>query len=523
MSVDVLLHGGWVVDGTGTPPFRADVVIDGGRIRDVGYFPAGEAVEAAESVDCSGRYLLPGLIDAHSHADSAVLQADAALALLRQGVTTVVAGQDGVSFAPGDGGYGTEYFGALNGVLPSYSGGGVAALLAGYAGATPVNVAYLVPHGTVRHEVMGYDEREATADELARMVALVQQGLDEGAVGLSTGLDYVPGRFAGVPEFVALCRPVAAAGGLYVSHTRGYETRASIGVGEVREIARGSGVISHISHYHGPAESLAGLIDESRAGGVDVTFDAYPYRAGFTLLAMPILPATMMRSGLAAAAAQLADEKVRAELVRDYVPTIENQPSLGPGWPERVRIAHVGAAEYAWVEGLTLAEAAARAEVSPGELAYRMMAAARLAVSAVMTLPGRSVEELRALLRHEAHMGGSDGIFVGTHPHPRAYGTFARYLGRHTRELGDYTWGGIAAHLAGHPARRYGLRRRGLVVPDYAADVIVVDPATVADRATYDEPRLPAVGIDDVLVNGEIVLRDGKLSGTNSGVGLRRG
>ena len=520
MGVDVLLHGGWVVDGAGTPPFRADVVISGGRIRDVGHFPGAAA---DESIDCAGRYILPGLIDTHSHADSAVLQADSALALLRQGVTTVVAGQDGVSYAPGDGTYGATYFGALNGPHPTYTGGGVAALLAGYDGATPLNVAYLVPHGTVRHEVMGFDERAATPDELDRMIALVRQGLEEGAVGFSTGLDYVPGRFGAVPEFVELCRPVADAGALYVSHTRGYETRANVGVGELREIATGSGVTAHISHYHGPAELLAGLLNEARSGGIDVTFDAYPYRAGFTLLAMPLLPATMMSRGLAAAAAQLADDSVRAELVRDYIPTIPDQPSLGPGWPERVRIAHVGAAEYAWVEGMTLAAAAEQAGQTPGDFAYRLMAAARLEVSAVMTLPGRSVEELRTLLRHEAHMGGSDGIFVGSHPHPRAYGTFARFLGRHTREWGDFSWGTVAARLAGHPARRFGLSRRGLVISGYAADLAIVDPAAVADQATYDEPRRLAVGIDDVLVGGEIVLRHGKLTGMNSGRGLRRG
>ena len=517
--IDIVLHGGWVVDGAGGPPFRADIVVEHGRIRDVGYFPD---VTAAESIDCTGRYLLPGLIDTHSHADSAVLQADAALALLRQGVTTVVAGQDGVSYAPGDGGYGTEYFGALNGPHPSYSGGGVASMLAGYDGASPVNVAYLVPHGTVRHLVMDYASRPPTGDELTLMVSLVQQGLDEGAVGLSTGLDYVPGRFAEVPEFVALCRPVAAAGGLYVSHTRGYEARAAVGVEELRAIAAGSGVTAHISHYHGPADTLAGLLDDSRAAGVDVTFDAYPYRAGFTLLAMPIVPATMMARGMAAAAAQLADESVRSALIRDHLPAVAGQPSIGPGWPERVRIAHVGAPEYAWVQGLTLAEAAARSGDSPGELAYRMLAASRLAVSAVMTLPDRTVEELRALLRHEAHMGGSDGIFVGAHPHPRAYGTFARYLGRHTREFGDFTWGAIASHLAGHPARRFGLARRGLLISGYAADIAVIDPAQVSDRATYDDPRQLADGIDDVLVNGAIVLRDGKLTGTHSGLGLRR-
>jgi len=264
------------------------------------------------------------------------------------------------------------------------------------------------------------------------------------------------------------------------------------------------------------------LIDRARASDVDVTFDAYPYMAGFTLLAMPIVPASLLRNGMAAAAAALRDESIRNDLVRNHIPTVDQQPSLGPGWPQRVRLAHVAAPEYAWAESMTLAAAAAKAELPVGEFAYRMLAAANLAVSAVMTLPGRTEEELRALLRHETHMGGSDGIYLGSHPHPRAYGTFARYLGRLTRQFGDYTWGGIAAHLAGHPARRFGLRRRGLLIPGYAADIAVVDPERVTDRATYDEPRLLADGIDDVLVNGIPVLRSGKPTGAKSGLGLRR-
>ena len=170
-----------------------------------------------------------------------------------RGVTTVIVGQDGVSFAPGDGRYATEYFAALNGAHPYYAGGGVAALLAGYHGRTAVNVGYLVPHGTVRHEVMGSDDRAPTVAELARMRALIAEGLAEGALGLSTGLDYAPGLFADTVELADLARTVAAAGALYVTHMRGgYEGNAPAGIAEVSEIATSSGVSAHVSHLHGP-------------------------------------------------------------------------------------------------------------------------------------------------------------------------------------------------------------------------------------------------------------------------------
>jgi N-acyl-D-amino-acid deacylase len=520
-DIDVVLRGGWVSDGTSGPLYRADVLVGGGRIVDVGLFPAAQA---ATVIDCTGRYLMPGFIDAHSHADSAVFTAEAQLALLRQGVTTVVAGQDGVSYAPGDGRYATRYFGPLNGTHPTYQGGGVAALLASYDRTTPVNVAYLVPHGTVRQEVLGSTERAADEHEIKQMIRLIEVGLEEGAAGFSTGLDYAPGRFADTAELIELCKPVAAVSALYVSHLRGYEGRATVGVDEMRAIGVGSGAAVHASHYHGPADLLIELVDDARADGIDMTFDAYPYRRGFTLLGMFMLPPSMLVLDAAEVARQLADPVARAALVRDHGPSIAESPSLGDGWPARATFGYVGSAEFAWAEGLTLAEAAGRDGSDPIDFGFRIMAASELAVSAVMELPpGRSVDELRALIRHEAHMVGSDGIYIGGHPHPRAWGTFARLLGRHTREWGDLSWAQAASHLAGHPARRYGLADRGLIRRGQAADIAVVDPRTVGDNATYAEPRTPASGVDDVLVNGEVVLRDGALTGVKAGMGLRRG
>ena len=516
-----VLRGGIVVDGTGGPICAGDVSVVDGRIIDVGEI----STEPDDVVlDCGGRLVLPGLIDAHSHADAAVFDPSVSLALLRQGVTSIVGGQDGVSFAPGDGRYATAYFAALNGSHPTYDGGGIAALLAGYDGQVPVNVGYLVPHGTVRHAVMGDADRPPSAAELARMTAAIEAGLAAGALGLSSGLDYAPGYFADTAELIALNAPVARVGAIYVSHMRGgYEDNLPAGISEVSDIALAAGVPVHVSHLHGPASLIFDVLAEAELAGVDLSFDAYPYRRGCSLLAMPMLPASLLRLGVTAAAAQLQDPQTRADILRDHLPAMMSRPDIGPGWADNISFAGIGAPEYGWAEGLTIAQAAALSGSDPGELGLRVIAESRMAVSAVLRVPQqRPEEELAQIFSHPTHIGSSDGIYQGGHPHPRGWGTFGRFLGRYTRERGDYSWPQAALHLSGRTAARHGLGDRGRVAPGYAADLIVVDPDRVADRADYADPRRLAQGIDDVLVNGVQVLEAGRPTGALPGKGLRR-
>ncbi|MDQ1579260.1 MAG: N-acyl-D-amino-acid deacylase [Microbacteriaceae bacterium] len=516
-----VLRGGTIVDGAGSEPRVADLAIRGNTIEAVGTIVA----EPTDTViDVSGRYLLPGFIDAHSHADAAVFSAEVQRGLLRQGVTTVIVGQDGVSYAPGDGGYASEYFAALNGPHPSYTGGGVAALLASYDEATPVNVGYLVPAGTVRHEVRGYTGGPSTPAEIAAMSAVVAQGLDDGALGLSTGLDYVPNILADTDELIALCRPVAAAGAIYVTHMRGgYEEKSRIGIEEVDQIARATGVSVHVSHYHGPSDLLIGLAGELSSHGIDMTFDAYPYRRGCSLLAMPILPPALLSGPRAELVATLSDPEVRANLLDEWFTTFADNPLLGPEWADNLTFAHIAAGEYAWAHGRTISAAAAQVERDPASFALDVLVASSLEVSTIMTVRNqRSYDELAELFTHPSHIAGSDGIYVGAHPHPRAWGTFAKFLRLFTRERGDFSWPDVAVHLAGRAAERFGLSDRGRLWPGYVADVVVVDPTIVGDISTYDAPRADAVGIDDVFVAGQQVLADGRLTGVLSGRGLRR-
>lgn len=516
-----VVRGGTVVDGSGGVPRLADVAIRGSVVEAVGVVPAerGDA-----EIDAAGRYLLPGFIDTHSHADGVVFSSEVQLALLRQGVTSVIAGQDGVSYAPGDGRYATEYFGAINGPHPTYRGGGVGELLSTYDGTTPVNVGYLVPAGVVRHEVLGGSPDSPDAAQLAAMADLVRTGLDEGALGLSTGLDYVPNIFADVSELTALCRPVARVGGLYVTHMRGgYETNSPLGIAEVTQIALNTGVSVHVSHYHGPAQLLIELVDGMAARGVDMTFDNYPYRRGCSLLAMPVLPADVLVGANGDVAARLRDPALRRHLLDDWFPSMRANPDVGPDWSDNLTFAHVPAAEYDWAHGLTVRAAADRAGADPESFALDVLAATALEVSVVMKVRDqRPYDDLARLLAHPRQTVGSDGIYIGKNPHPRGWGTFAKLLRVFTRERGDLGWPEAAVHLSARPARRYGLVDRGLLRPGYVADLVLVDPERVADRSDYDHPRSNAVGIDDVFVAGQQVLTDGRLTGAAPGRGLRR-
>ena len=274
----LVLRGGTIVDQEDLR--RADIAVAGGVIVALGEVAAEDGDHL---VDCGDRLVLPGFVDAHSHADGLMSDDGVQRALLRQGVTTVIAGQDGVSYAPGDGAYASEYFAAINGPYEAYRGGGVAGYLASVDGASRLNAAYLVPAGTVRQLVCGRSREEADSDQVIAMSALVEQGMREGAVGLSTGLDYVPGAFQSTGEIAALCEPVARAGGVYVSHMRGgYEANAAAGIQEIASIAglvrerTGAELAVHVSHFHADADIVLGQLDVLTANGFDDKYDAYP-------------------------------------------------------------------------------------------------------------------------------------------------------------------------------------------------------------------------------------------------------
>ncbi|MFB6609758.1 amidohydrolase family protein [Agromyces sp. NPDC056379] len=527
--MSILIRDVFAVDAEGVGAGPSDVLVDGDRIARIA--PA-HTVDPGDAhvVDGRGRFLMPGFVDAHSHADGALFDPDVQLALLRQGVTTVIGGQDGVSYAPGDGDYAAEYFAAINGPHPSYRGGGIASLLAAYDGATAVNAGVLVPAGTVRFEVMGRSTDAASPDELARMRALVADGLADGALGLSTGLDYVPGVFAGTDELAALAAPVAAAGAVYVSHMRGgYEANSAAGIAEMAAIARASGARVHVSHFHAEPHLVHELLAELERDGVDATFDAYPYTRGCSILAMPILPASLTVRPAAEVVAELADPAVRARLRREWFPTITGYASLGPEWPSMLTLAHLASPDFDWAHGLTIAQGAAEASARSGasidaiDFALDVLVASRLEVNVVMAVQyERSDAGLAEILSHPAGIGGSDGIFIGRHPHPRARGSFSRYLAMLVREQATIGWAAAAALVSSRAVARFGLGDRGAVREGVIADLVLVDPDAVRATASYAEPLGLGIGIDDVLVAGVPVLAGGALTGATPGRGIRR-
>lgn len=526
----IILRGGTVVDATGHR--RADIVIEGASIVAV-----GEVTPRTDDavLDCNGRLVMPGFIDAHSHADGLLQDEKVQRSLLRQGVTSVIAGQDGVSYAPGDGAYAGDYFAAVNGPHPTYSGGGVAGYLAAADGTSRVNAAYLVPAGTVRFEACGRSQEPADDARLEAMSALVRDGMRDGAVGLSTGLDYVPGIFQGIDEIAALCAPVADAGGVYVSHMRGgYEANSAAGIHEIAAIARGAATLTgaelrvHVSHFHAEADILLAQLDELAGSGIDATFDAYPYIRGCSLMSMPLLPPELSARPIADVLRALADPAERDRLRRDWFPRVRQNPSLGPDWPQMISLSHLSAPELYWAHGLTLAQASERAGVDVVDFVLDALLACRLQTNVIMAVRyERPVTELARIFAHPGHIGGSDGIFIGAHPHPRARGAFTRFLREFVRETATWSWADAVHHLSAAPAARFGLGRRGTITPGAVADVIVVDPEAVSDVATYEQPLRDSVGIDDVFVAGVHVLAAGELVAAASdrelpGRGLRR-
>ena len=520
MEFDLILENGWVIDGSGGPLFRADIGLLDTMIAALGRL---EGATARKRIDATNRYVLPGFIDAHVHGDLALLADPIHLPALKQGVTTYIIGHDGSSFAPASAAtmdYMRRYTAGFNANPRAIANEWrtVDEYLSRFDRATALNVAFLVPNGNVRMEVMGLDPRTASEEEVRAMQALVRDGMEAGAVGLSTGLDYIPSRYANAREIAALCEVIAPDDGVYVTHMRGYGPNAGIGMREVFEIAKLSGVPSHVSHYNGPADLLLPLMDEGAALGFDLSFDSYPYLAGSTILGMVALPPWVQEGGIAPTLERLSDASIRIRLNSEWFSSPTPYPL------DTTTISMVDNPDWRWAEGMTVADAAQQSVKEAGDFVCEILLASEMAVGIVGYRAGeRTDDDVRAILKHPGHMAGSDGIFGGSFPHPRGWGAFARYLGRHTRELRDYTWSEAVTHLSAHAARRFRLVDRGLLRPGFAADIAVFDPVTIEDLSTYAAGRTLAIGMDHVFVNGTLVLENGEPTGATPGRALRRG
>lgn len=535
--MDIVFRGARVVDGTGAPSYRADVGVRAGRIAAIdsrrGSLSGsllGSRLGGRRVVDTDGLVLAPGFIDMHSHSDLRVLAEPDHLAKVSQGVTTEVLGQDGLSYAPVD----DDVLAVLRGQLAGWNDDppgfdwdwrSVGEYLDRLDRGIAVNAAYLVPQGTLRMLCVGYDDRPATDAELDRMRDVLARSLREGAVGMSSGLTYTPGMYADTAELTALCRVVGGLGGFYSPHHRSYGAGALEAYAEMVRVSRESGCPLHLAHAtmnfevnRGRAGELLELLDDALAAGVDVTLDTYPYLPGATYLSA-LLPSWVGAGGPEATLARLSDVDVR-ERIRVEVEETGSDGCHGvPVDWEAIEVSGVRAAANAHLVGRSVAESARRAGRPPAELYFDVLVSERLGTSCLMHVGDE--DNVRAIMRHPAHTGGSDGLLVGDQPHPRGWGTFPRYLGRYVRELGVLGLEECVAHLTGRAARRLRLADRGLVKVGYAADLVLFDPDTIADRATFDQPRQPAVGITHVLVNGVPVIDEGRRTNALPGHSLR--
>jgi N-acyl-D-amino-acid deacylase len=511
-----------VVDGTGGPAYRADVSVHDGRIR----FGGGPG----RVVDADGLVLAPGFIDMHSHSDLQVLANPDHLAKVSQGVTLEVLGQDGLSYAPVDdetlAGLRTQLAG-WNDDPPGFDWNwrSVGEYLDRLDQGIAVNAAYLVPQGTVRMLAVGWDSRQATPSEMDTMRELVATGLAEGAIGMSSGLTYTPGMYASTDELVALCAVVARGGGYYSPHHRSYGKDALAAYAEMIDVSQRSGCPLHLAHAtmnfpvnEHRAGDLLSLLDNAIANGCDVSLDTYPYLPGATYLSA-LLPSWSAEGGMAATLARLSTPDLRERIRKDLEETgSDGNHGVPVDWATIV-ITGVRDAANAHLVGRSVAASAALAGQSPTDLYFDTLVTEQLGASCLLHVGHE--DNVRAIMRHPAHTGGSDGLLVGERPHPRAWGTFPRYLGRYVRELGVLSLEECVAHLTGHAARRLKLPDRGLVREGHAADLVLFDPETVADKATFDEPRQPAAGIPYVLVNGVPVIEDGRHTGALAGHSIR--
>ena len=497
----MLLRGGLVADGIGAATVPADVLIDGPVIASIG---ARDAPAGCEVIDLApGSVVCPGFIDAHAHAEGPLLATGRVDGALAQGVTTLVAGQDGQSWIGASAAtawYLNRYFAPVNGALEPARGLSLAAYRQAVTGRLTQNVAVLASQGTIRHNVAGLTRGPLGRAELAAARREVENALADGAVGLSSGLDYLPSRFGAAGEIAGIARPLAGAERPYVSHLRAYGADVGSGLDELVAVGRGAGVRVHASHLWGSPAAIEAAFQAADAAGVGVSYDMYPYRRSSTILASLLLPPDLQAHGPERTLAALADPRERAALLAGdkFTDAYLLHVYLGclPG----------SSAELA---GLPVT-AAARGSRPAGEWVIDLLIEAGLNVGGHLDRPALTDGDLAWLVSGERYCAGSDGIYQGQHPHPRGYGTFARLVTRYLRAGPETGYQQAARHLSANAADVYGLRDRGRLAPGMAADICVIGPGGLTARATYDAPCERAAGVSLVLVNGAVAWRDGR-------------
>jgi N-acyl-D-aspartate/D-glutamate deacylase len=523
----LLVKNGVVIDGSGAPRVQADVALEGDRIAAIG---PGLAGEATRTIDARGQIVAPGFIDAHSHSDLFYFGCPSSESKVRQGCTTEVVGMCSFSpapIAPGRiqdvrdwaGGIGAspdvqwdtfgQYLDALRAIRPS------------------INVAHFVGHGALRLAAIGPENRPVTSDDMREMERLLDEAMDAGAYGYSTGLVYPPSAYSVTQELIGLARAMSRRGGLYFSHVRGESSMVEDSIREAIKIGEDADVGVQIAHVKvsgrdnwGKIDNVLRLIDDARARGVDVSGDVYPYHAGSTKMDS-LLPSWVHDGGLAKLLERLADRPTRRKIVEQCLIDGERWGTVSQGGIgfDEILIATCRRHE---LEGLTLAALARQSGKTPAEAMMDLLLEERATVG--MVTFSQRLENVAKVLAHPALMIGSDSIGLSEgvgpkhgKPHPRMYGTFPRVLGEYAREQKLFSLETAVQKMTGMPARRLRMSDRGLLRPGLAADITVFDPATVKDEATFGDPHRYPAGIPYVIVNGAVVVDNGRFNAAGTG------
>jgi N-acyl-D-amino-acid deacylase len=483
---DLLLRNGHIVDGSGSPWYQGDVAVRGDTIVRIAPDIADSATRA---IGLHGQIVAPGFIDIHTHARATIFDLPTAENYVRQGVTTLIEGPDGGSPVP------LGPFLAKLDALPK-----------------SVNIGSFIGQGSIRSAVIGNVDRRPTAEELDRMRAIVEQGMKDGAFGLSSGLFYVPGRFTSTDEVVELARVAGRFRGIYISHMRDEASGVIESVKETIAIGEGGDLPAQVTHHKivgpgnwGRSVETVRMIDEARARGVDATIDQYPYTASSTSIQAALLPAWAFEGGREEMLKRLKDPATRAKIKAESARLIRLE--RGGGDPKNVVIARCDWAPM--LAGKTLAEVVRQRGLEPtidNSAETAMWIVEQGGCQGIFH--AISEEDLERILRHPATMIGSDGeipVFGKNQPHPRSYGTFARVLAVYVRERKIITLEDAVRKMTSFPAQRLGLLDRGMLRPGMKADMTVFDPAQVRDAATFAQPHQYAKGYSLVIVNGQVV------------------
>lgn len=530
---DVVIKGGRIIDGTGNPWFRAHIAIKDGKIVRVGHL---SGAGAEKTIDARGLVVSPGFIDMHSHSDFAVPFNPRVESTIRQGVTTLVVGNCGISLAPVNPAREDLLMRYISPFLPPGEGLKIEwSTFSEYlkceeeTGVTS-NVAHLVGHGTVRIAVMRFEGRAPTREELGEMKMLVAEAMEAGAFGMSTGLIYPPGIYSKTEELIELAEVVAKYGGIYASHIRGEGATLVDAVKEAIEIGERGGVPVEISHHKaagrpqwGKSEETLRLMEEARERGVEVTCDQYPYKAGMTSL-VTLLPPWVHEGGMDRLLERLRSPEDREKMRKNIEEGISGWENFAAscGW-ENIYVSYVKTEKNKPLEGKNLVEIA-KMKGKPDEFTAVCDLLLEEEGAATMVLFMTEEEDIRRIMKHPLSMVGSDSWSVAPYgvlgvgkPHPRFYGTYPKVLGGYVRENKVLRLEDAIRKMTSLPAQKIGLWDRGLIREGTWADIVVFNPDKVIDKATYQDPHQHPEGIEHVLVNGEVVVERGEHTGILAG------